>query len=519
MPFRSPLERRVGLIVLVVSLALAEPMLGFDARAAVDPPSATSEAGEASSEADLTWGVGPNEVTGRAERVRAIVVVGRKVYLGGDFTAMVPPGSTWASPSTTTTSTTTSTTASTTTTSSPTSAPTVAPMTPTSGSTPTSTTVPEPRPEAPKRPPGSQKRNYLAALDVDKHTLLPWNPDADGPVYALVLSADGTKLYVGGDFDRIGGTAAPKVARIDVATGKVDPTFRPGVTGRVKALALAGDRLYVGGSFDAVGGTAGLEPRPKLAALDAATGDLLPWTPPPLGPGAFLGHNGVPTPTAGSGDVLAIAAPGDGSRVFVAGSFLDFAGRSGLVVLDGTTGAAVPEQYPIKRPLFDLDVWPADNETVFAAAGGSGGQVYAFHADQPEKPVWSTWVDGDAPGVAASETDVYLMGHYDYAGPEKELRRHLAAFDADSGAVDDWNPVANTPQGAFSAAVGAGHVFVGGEFTRINGRPQPGFAQFDLATASAPTSTTTTTTVMPTDPARRRPSRPQLRHSRATMDR
>ena len=493
MPFRSPLERRVGMIVLVVSLALAEPML-FDARAAVHPPSPTAEAGEASSDADLTWGVGPNEVTGRAERVRAIAVVGRKAYLGGDFTAMVPPGSTWVLPTTTTSTTTTSTTTMPSITTSS-SAPAATPMTPASGSTSTSTTEPKPKPKAPALPPGSQERRYLAALDVDRHTLLPWNPDADGPVYAIVVSADGTKLYVGGDFDRIGGTAAAKVARIDVATGKVDPTFTPGVTGRVKALALAGDRLYVGGSFDAAGGSAGLEPRPKLAALDAATGDLLPWMPPPLGPGAYTGHNGVPVPTQGSGDVLAIAAPGDGSRVFVAGSFLDFAGRSGLVVLDGTTGEAVPEQYPIKRPLFDLDVWPADNETVFASAGGSGGQVYAFNVDQPGKPLWSTWVDGDAPGVAASETDVYLMGHYDYAGPQKELRRHLAAFDAASGAVEDWNPVANTPQGAFSAAVGADHVFVGGEFTRVNGRPQPGFAQFDLPPPPpTPTTATTTTT-------------------------
>ena len=51
---------------------------------------------------------------------------------------------------------------------------------------------------------------------------------------------------------------------------------------------------------------------------------------------------------------------------------------------------------------------------------------------------------------------------------------------AGDGAVAPWNPVANTPWGAFSAAVGAGHVFVGGEFTRINGQPQPGFAQFAL---------------------------------------
>jgi hypothetical protein len=457
MPLRSPVERRVGVIVLVVSLALAEPMLRFDARAGVDPSSATAGAGEASSEADVTWGAGPDETTGRAARVRAIVVVGRKVYLGGDFTAMVPPGSSWPAAA------------------------------------------------------GAVERGHLAALDVDRHTLLPWDPDADGPVYALVLSAGGDKLYVGGEFDRIGGTPAANLARIDVATGKVDATFTPGVTGKVKALARAGGRLYVGGSFEAVGGTAGLEPRPKLAALDAVTGDLLPWMPPPLGPGAYVGHNGVPTPTQASGDVLAIAVPGDGSRVFVAGSFLDFAGRSGLVVLDSTTGQAVPEQYPIKRPLFDLDVWPADNETVFASAGGSGGQVYALHADQPEAPLWSAWVDGDAPGVAASATDVYLMGHYDYAGPDKELRRHLAAFDPGSGAVEDWNPVANTPQGAFSAAVGAGHVFVGGEFTQINGRPQPGFAQFDLAPAPPPPPTALT------DSPRRTPPRPRLRPSRATM--
>jgi hypothetical protein len=136
--------------------------------------------------------------------------------------------------------------------------------------------LPKPKPTRPLLPPGSQRRSYLAALDVDKHTLLPWNPDADGPVHAILLSGDGTKLYVGGEFDRIGGRPAAKLARIDVATGQVDPTFSPQVKGRVRTLALSGDRLYVGGSFGAVGGPDGLEARPKVAALDAATGDLLP---------------------------------------------------------------------------------------------------------------------------------------------------------------------------------------------------------------------------------------------------
>jgi hypothetical protein len=370
----------------------------------------------------------------------ALAVVGRRVYLAGDFTAMVPPGA-----------------------------------------------------GAEAAAIGTQTRNHLAALDVDTHDLLPWNPDADGLVQALVLSGDGTRLYVGGDFNHIGGVPASKVARLDLTTGKVDPTFRPGVHGRVRALALAGNRLYVGGSFGSVAGPAGDEPRPKLAALDAATGALLPWMPPALGPGRYVGHNGTPTPTAGSGDVQAIAVPPDGSRVYVAGNFLDFGGRAGLLVLDAVTGQALPEQWNTGRPIFDLAVSPADGETVFASAGGPGGRVYAFRPTQPTKPFWSTGVDGDAPGVAASATTVYLMGHYDYAGPQNALRHHLAAFDATNGVVDDWNPTANTPTGAFSAAVGADHVFVGGEFTRINGRPQPGFAQFALPPPPPPSTTTTTT--------------------------
>lgn len=492
------LKRPVALIPLIVSLALADPMLRGPAQAV--------ESGEASTEADPTWGTGP-DVTGRAQRVMAVAVVGRYVFLGGEFTAMVPPGSSWRMPTTTSSTSSTSTTT------------TTAAIVPMAAATATT----------PPLPAGSQKRNHLAALDVDKRTLLPWNPNADGPVHAIVVSADGTKLYVGGEFDTIGGQPAAKLARIDVATGKVDPTFTPAVHGRVRALALHGDRLYVGGSFGAVRGTAGSEARPKVAALDAATGDLLPWMPPALGPGAYSGHNGVPEPTAPSGDVLAIAVPGDGSRVFVAGSFLDFAGRSSLVVLDSLTGQAVPEQYTVKRPLFDLDVWPVDGKTVFASGGGSGGQVYAFHPDRPAKPVWSTWVDGDAPGVAASATSVYLMGHYDYAGPEKAERRHLAAFDAGNGAVEEWNPVANTPQGAFSAAVGADHVFVGGEFTRINGDPQPGFAQFDLnspppSTATTDGTSTTTTATLATTVGQppRRPTWPKRRgvrpRSRVTMN-
>ena len=438
---RSP-RRRLALARLSVGLAVALWVMAPVARAASDPPAVAEPASGTSTVADVTWGAGPAP-DGRAARVRALAVLGRRVYLGGDFTTMVPPAGTVV-------------------------------------------------------PAGGEIRRHLAALDVDRGTLLPWDPDADGPVSALVASADGTSLYVGGDFNHIGGQPVAKLARVNAATGAVDPTFRPEVRGGVRALALAGDRLYVGGVFNFVAGPAGGEARPKLAALDAATGALLPWTPPPLGPGRYVGHNGTPTAAESGGDVLALAVPADGSRVYVGGNFLDFAGQAGMVVFDAGSGEPLPQQWRTGRPIYDLAVSPADGQTVFASAGGPGGQAYAFRPDQPKTPVWSTWVDGDAPGVAASMTTVYLMGHYDYAGPDDALRHHLAAFDAGDGAVEPWNPVANTPWGAFSAAVGADHVFVGGEFTRINGRPQPGFAQFRLPPPPPPPTTTTTSTTTST---------------------
>ena len=461
--FSAPRQRH-RLLALSVGLAFLGSLPPPDVRAA----SGTSV------EAATTWGTaaGPE---GRAQSVRVLAVAGRRVFLGGEFTALVAPGA---------------------------------------GA------------DAAER----VSRNHLAALDVHSHSLLPWNPDADGPVRAMALSADRTGLYVGGDFRHIGGVPAPFLARLDLRTGKVDPRFRSPVHGPVRAIALAGDRMYVGGHFTSVAGPAGAEPRSKLAALDAGTGTPLPWLPPALGPGRYVGHTGVPTPGETSGDVLSIAVPAGGTRIYVSGTFIDFAGRGGLLVLDAATAQPIPEQWEPGRPVFSLALSPADGRTVFGSAGGPGGQVFALSPDTPGAPRWASPVDGDAPGVAASATTVYVVGHFDYAGPEQALRRHVAAFDAATGAVDEWNPVANTITGGFSAAVGAGHVFVGGEFTRINDRPQPGFAQFALSrqpagprptppATSAPTSTTVTgpptTTPVPEAPtaARRRPSR-EPRHAR-----
>jgi hypothetical protein len=455
----SPAFRRAGL--LLSGLAVAAFL------SAVAPAQAASGA---STSADATWGTS-STADGRSELVWAMQPAGGSVYVGGEFTQMVPPAGAGG---------------------------------------------------------GAVTRNHLAAFDVNGHSLLPWNPDANGIVRALALSADGRKLYVGGDFTKIGGVSAPKIARLDLATGTVDRTFRSLVKGRVFSIALSGNRLFVGGDFAQVGVPGGTAVnRNTVAALDAATGTVLDWTPPPLGPGRYIGHTGTPTPDAPSGYTFAVAVPADGSRVYVGGNFLDMGGQGGMVVLDGATGAALPQQWTIDRPVFDLTVWPGDGTTVFAATGGPGGRIYAFRPSVPSRPLWKAGVDGDAVGVAASNTTVFLVGHYDFIIPKKSScyqycpegteRRHLTAFEADTGMVDPWNPAADTPTGPYSVAVGSDHVFVGGEFNTINGAPHPGYAQFALppsmppATTGSPTPTSsptqsTTATTKPTTTTTRAPS-------------
>jgi hypothetical protein len=134
---------------------------------------------------------------------------------------------------------------------------------------------------------------------------------------------------------------------------------------------------------------------------------------------------------------------------------------------------------------------------VFVAAGGWGGVVEAFRPDSGGKPLWVHKTDGDAMDVASTVSRVYLVGHYDYVlgknttcgstnctgGREGDVpNHHISAFDAVTGAHDlSFTAQFNTPQGPEVALVGADALYVGGNFTKVNDLPHPGFVQFPPA--------------------------------------
>lgn len=167
---------------------------------------------------------------------------------------------------------------------------------------------------------GGVPRSGLAAVDDSTGSLTVWNPGAtfgasDAGVSALL--ADGTSLYVGGQFTQLGGQSRGNIGAVDLSTGSAT-SWNPGATGGiVRTIIKVGSSYVVGGSFSAIGG----QSRGGLAALDPS-GAATAWNP------------------GTDGHVNALLA--NGSTIYVGGVFTTLGGqsRASLGAVDATTGNA-----------------------------------------------------------------------------------------------------------------------------------------------------------------------------------
>jgi hypothetical protein len=195
---------------------------------------------------------------------------------------------------------------------------------------------------------GGQSRPYVAAVDSASGLVYPWSLKLTGSAYhvwALAVSDD--RVYIGCE-------KFPHVAAVDAATGQITYWTR-NVTalGSISSLALPGGRLFIAGWFDSLGygGFLMLDPAtgeivraydslPRqstgltvteghvymcgraLAAVDVATGDVLPW-------GQLV------RPCSGGWAQASV-----GRRVYTGGSFSTLGGqpRSRLAAVDAETG-------------------------------------------------------------------------------------------------------------------------------------------------------------------------------------
>jgi hypothetical protein len=94
-----------------------------------------------------------------------------------------------------------------------------------------------------------------------------FDPNANGPVYSVVVQPDG-KILIGGSFTTVLGVARNNIARLST-DGTLDTAFNPNANGFVASIALQADgKILAGGFFANIGG----QPRNNIARLDATTG-------------------------------------------------------------------------------------------------------------------------------------------------------------------------------------------------------------------------------------------------------
>lgn len=102
------------------------------------------------------------------------------------------------------------------------------------------------------------------------------NLNADDPITSLAVGNN--VLYIGGEFNNIGGASRSRIAAMDINTGAITGfTASGGADFDVVTLTVGGNILYVGGGFYNIGG----ENRNHLAAININTGMVTDWNPNP----------------------------------------------------------------------------------------------------------------------------------------------------------------------------------------------------------------------------------------------
>jgi outer membrane protein assembly factor BamB len=326
------------------------------------------------------------------------------------------------------------------------------------------------------------QRNNLAAVDAATGQLTSWNPSATNPnnpgmssVRSMALSSDGTRLFVGGAFTRVGGVPRSRLAAINPLTGTVDGGWNASVDRPVHALIVSAktNKLYLGGDFTTVAG----QPREQLAAVDAATGALDPnWQP--------SAHRGDDNP---KNAVWAMDVSDDGTRIYVGGFFNHISGQQTgkLAALDTSTGAVIGAFNPATfNNILAMDV---SGGRIFVGTADPLEGIEAFDATTGQR-YWSVPGGhpdpeaGDVQAIVASGGKVYAGGHYAQMGGL--VRKRLCEVDALTGQIGPWAPqipgfqAGNLGVWALEVDPALGRLYAGGDFLKVSGQDRQRFAQF-----------------------------------------
>jgi len=349
-------------------------------------------------------------------------------------------------------------------------------------------------------------QSYLAAFDVNTGAWISsFRPTINGPVFALDVSDDGSKLLVGGEFTQVNGAANTALVALNPSNGNTITSFKanPNLGGGravVTDIEARSNAVYIGGNFTNVRAANGANPaRLRLAKLQPGSGALI---------GAF-------NASAQGARVISIEISPDGSRLYVGGYFSSLNNQSGTDVFGavntsngGLVSGVRQGQYRDMPQCcggqVPFDIKASGNRVIIAAE--SHNLIYLRASDLNRIGYYHTATGGgDYQALAIQGNRLYAGGHYwanqnydtaSYNNVNRQLdpyRNNITHNDSDRDVVV-WASAYNlsngnhdkqfTPDISATSGVWAilpasnGSLWLGGDLRRAGNRTVGGFAKF-----------------------------------------
>lgn len=327
---------------------------------------------------------------------------------------------------------------------------------------------------------GEVARTYIAEFNGTTGALQSFDPTLDGDVTAAAVSPDGKTLYLGGAFTHVNGVYHNHLAAFTIATGALISTWKPDASAKVQSIAPSpdGSAVYVGGNFGKLDQVA----RTYAGEVQSVSG---------ASPGALMPFN----PTM-DGTVTSVAVAPDDSRVLIGGYFNTFDGVSQPAIgsADPTTGgnepwasAILPHNSGCTSNVKDIIV---KGTVAYLAAEGTGGGCFdgSFAANISDGSlVWQNDCLGATQSLAIvgdwlykgshAHDCAYVAGGFPQSNPETVHR--LLNESLTDGTLGHWYITTNGNNlGPRVMATDGSSLFLGGDFTTVNSKPQQGFAIF-----------------------------------------
>ena len=327
---------------------------------------------------------------------------------------------------------------------------------------------------------GSLWRNRVASFVVNVSEATAWNPGAGNTVHTISrrLGVGAGDVFIGGAFASVGGATRERLAAIDSSTGKLSANFYAGADATVRDVLVSNDgtTIFVAGDFTSVGG----QSRNHLAALNTTSGSAWTWNPDV--DGSTLGTTIHDIELSPGEEILYVA----GLFETVGG-----ASRNNIGAINVIGGGASEWDPSVDGAVYSLalrgseifiggefqNVNTNSQNVVRSHLAGLSTTLMVDNALQ-----WAPAVDAPVRAMALAGTTLYVGGDFRNINDSgfTKTRNYLAAIDTSANAFNvlNWAPGAN--DSVYALALTDDAIFVGGDFTTINSLPRERLAALDF---------------------------------------